>query len=145
MQIGVEAQRAVENRRVFVVESDEVCGMALQFMLADDNETHLFADVDAALAKGQDWPPDLVLIASALLDDGPPQTAGALARIRSMAGTARVLVICDREDDARAQSALAQGAAGTLLRPPRLETVRRKVDMHLGRRVAIGIQVARAQ
>jgi len=36
MQIGVEVSRAVENKRIFVVEDDEIIRSALQFMLHDE-------------------------------------------------------------------------------------------------------------
>ena len=65
MQIGVDAQRAVENRRVFVVDDDDVTAMALQFMLQDDNETHLLTDLAAVQAAPQ--APDLLLVGIAQL------------------------------------------------------------------------------
>lgn len=40
MQIGVESSRAVDNKRLFVVDDDEIIRAALQFMLHDENETH---------------------------------------------------------------------------------------------------------
>ena len=40
MQIGVETSRAVENKRIFVVDDDEIIRAALQFMLHDEYETH---------------------------------------------------------------------------------------------------------
>lgn len=40
MQIGVELSRAMENKRIFVVDSDELTRAAMQFMLEDENETH---------------------------------------------------------------------------------------------------------
>jgi hypothetical protein len=36
MQIGVETSKAVDQRRVFVVDDDEVTRAALQFMLHDE-------------------------------------------------------------------------------------------------------------
>ena len=71
MQIGVDSQRAVENKRVFVIDSDEVSSMALQFMLADECETHVLPDVASALIKGLDWPPQLVLLgAGTIAEEG---------------------------------------------------------------------------
>ncbi len=40
MQIGVETAKAVDQRRVFVVDEDEITRAALQFMLHDEIETH---------------------------------------------------------------------------------------------------------
>ena len=36
MQIGVDTQRAVETKRAFIIDSDDISAMALQFMLADE-------------------------------------------------------------------------------------------------------------
>ena len=44
MQIGVETAKAVDQRRVFVVDEDEITRAALQFMLHDEIETHELAD-----------------------------------------------------------------------------------------------------
>ena len=62
MQIGVESSRAVENKRVFVVDSDEITRAVLQFMLHDENETHEIASVAAAYQKAADWKPDVILL-----------------------------------------------------------------------------------
>lgn len=40
MQIGVDSEKAVDDRRVFVVDDDEITSAALQFMLHDEIETH---------------------------------------------------------------------------------------------------------
>lgn len=135
MQIGVEAQRAVENRRVFVVDADDISRTALQFMLADDNETHEFATLDAAIAKGRQWPPDLFLIGGPLFAaDG----AALAARLRTNWPGIKVLAICDAD---HAAAALALGADDAVTRPFKMEAVRRKVDRHLGRKVELRIPV----
>jgi DNA-binding response OmpR family regulator len=138
MQIGVEAQRAVENRRVFVLDEDEINRTVLQFMLADDNETHEFATVDAALEKGLDWQPDLVLLSAMLvIRDG----VELLHNLRSAWPGVKLLVICEAADDESIAAAMAAGADDTLTRPFKVEPVRRKVDRHLGRKVEIKIPV----
>ncbi len=48
MQIGVDSQRAVENKRIYVIDDDEVTRAALQFMLHDEN---VRGEVDAALGR----------------------------------------------------------------------------------------------
>ena len=48
MQIGVETSRAVENKRIFVVDDDEIIRAALQFMLHDEYETHEVASLAEA-------------------------------------------------------------------------------------------------
>lgn len=138
MQIGVEAQRAVENRRVFVVDADEINRTALQFMLADDNETHEFATLATALEKGQQWPPDLFLIGEPLLAD---QGKALVARLRATWPGVKVLAICASDAAACVASAKAAGVDESVSRPFKMEAVRRKVDRHLGRKVELRIPV----
>lgn len=69
MQIGVDCNLAVGNRRIFVVTTDEIARMAVQFMLHDEYETHEFGSLEAAEAKATDWPPDLLIVGAELLSD----------------------------------------------------------------------------
>ena len=50
MQIGVETAKAVDQRRVFVIDEDEIIRAALQFMLHDEIETHELGSLDDAYA-----------------------------------------------------------------------------------------------
>ena len=139
MQIGVDSQRAVENKRVFVIDSDEVSSMALQFMLADECETHVLPDVASALIKGCDWPPQLVLLGvGSIAREG----VATVARLKTQHVGLKILIVCDSVEDALVKEALALGANAALLRPLKLETVRRKVDAQIGRRAALAIPVA---
>ena len=139
MQIGVDSQRAVENKRVFVIDSDDISSMALQFMLADECETHVLPDVASALAKGRDWPPQLILLGvGSIAADG----ADSVTRLKAQHADLKILIVCDSIEQEEVKQALALGANSTLLRPLKLETVRRKVDGQLGRRAALGIPVA---
>jgi len=141
MQIGVESERAVENKRVFVVETGEVSGTALQFMLADECEAHVFDSLEAAERKSREWPADLVLLgAEAVARDG----VAAVARALALGTATRLLVVGDGAQDAGVRLALESGAHAMLLRPLELGTVRRKVDAQLGRRAALAIPVMRA-
>ena len=86
MQIGVETAKAVDQRRVFVVDEDEITRAALQFMLHDEIETHELATPEEAYAKGVDWlKPDVVLlgvgvtVATTCLVLWPPKVARKLA------------------------------------------------------------------
>lgn len=135
MQIGVDSQRAVENKRVFVVDDDDVVGTALQFMLADEMETHVFADLASALTVAAATPPDLVLLGAGLL------AGDAVTRLRAVLPQLRILIVCSDADDDVVRQALAAGAQSTLLRPLKVENVRRKVDAQLGRRAALEIPV----
>jgi DNA-binding response OmpR family regulator len=137
MQIGVEAQRAVDNRRVFVIESDEIRRTALQFMLADENETHEFAAPDAALGM-TGRAPDIVLLGADLLH---ARGSALLARLRSAWKGTRLIVVCDARQAAGAQAVQAAGADDTLAYPFDMAAIRRKVDHWLGRRPALRVAV----
>src|SRR6266852_1197951 len=68
MQIGVETSKAVDQRRVFVVDDDEITRAALQFMLHDEIETHELASPEEAYEKGVGWlKPDVVLLGVSFL------------------------------------------------------------------------------
>ncbi len=129
MQIGVESARAVENRRIFVVDQDEVIRAALQFMLHDEHETHELASLTAAIEKAVDWSPDVIVLGNAVLvEEGLPvleQLADALPHTR--------LLVVGAERDPVATKALASGAHGLIPLPLKLETVRAVVDTALGR------------
>jgi DNA-binding response OmpR family regulator len=137
MQIGVETSKAVDNKRVFVVDSDEITRAALQFMLHDENETHEFPDLDSALHKAEDWRPDLLILNSALvLASVPDLIAGLKARI---AGLKVLVTIEGGTTDAR--TLRQAGADGVLHKPLTIEKARMAVDVALGRRRAtIAIQ-----
>lgn len=138
MQIGVDSQRAVENKRVFVIDSDDVSSMALQCMLADECEAHVLPNVMAALDKGRDWPPQLILLGAGIL---AMEGADAVTHLKSHLHDVKVMIVCDSVNDPTIQKALALGASSTLLRPLKLETVRHKVDVQLGRRSTLLIPV----
>ena len=68
MQIGVETAKAVDQRRVFVVDDDEITRAVLQFMLHDEIETHELATPEDAYDKGTDWlKPHVVLLSVSFL------------------------------------------------------------------------------
>jgi DNA-binding response OmpR family regulator len=139
MQIGVDTQRSVENKRVFVIDNNEVNSMVLQFMLADENETHELPRIAAAIDKAREWPPHLVLLGIGLVDT---EGTALISQLKAAMNSVKILLVCDSADDAKVKEALAQGADGVLLTPLVIETVRRKVNTALGRVVPIGIPVA---
>ncbi len=73
VQIGVETSKAVDLRRVFVVDDNEITRAALQFMLHDEIETHELATPEEAFARDIDWlKPHVVLLgASYFKQEGP--------------------------------------------------------------------------
>ncbi|HZU63282.1 MAG TPA: response regulator [Novosphingobium sp.] len=131
MQIGVETEKAVDQRRIFVVDDDEITRAALQFMLHDEIETHELPDLASAYAKASDWlMPDLVILGIGLVKAGGTRI---IADIADRFPRARVLLATGREDEPLALAALAAGAHGALVKPLRIEAVRQKVDTILGR------------
>lgn len=129
MQIGVESARAVENRRIFVVDTDEIIRAALQFMLHDENEAHELESVEAALVKATDWPPDLILLGQSLLQS---EGLAALTRLTTALPGAQVLLVGSASDPILSE-ALAGSAHPLIPVPLKLEAVRKVVDQALGR------------
>lgn len=130
MQIGVEFSRAVENKRIFVVETDEIIRSALQFMLHDENETHEIATLEQAYAKGEEWKPDLILLGRSFVEAEGTEVVGQIAE---RLGKPKILIIADGDEDPLAQACVKAGAKGVLKKPLTIESVRYKVDVTLGR------------
>lgn len=128
MQIGVELSRAIENKRIFVIDSDEVTRAALQFMLHDENETHELASMAEAIAKCEGRKVDLVLLGRAIFRE---RGAGVFEEIAQQIPGAKVLLVADSAEDAR--DCAHPGFAGVLAKPLTVESVRLKVDTALGR------------
>ena len=131
MQIGVETSKAVDNKRIFVVDENEIIRAAVQFMLHDENETHEAPSFEWAYDKARDWPPDLIILAEALVRE---RGSGLLKEIAERLPDTKILVIVDSATDGFGKQCLADGADGVLIKPLTIEFVRRKVDVLLGRR-----------
>lgn len=131
MQIGVETSKAVDQRRIFVVDEDEITRAALQFMLHDEIETHELASLEEAYEKGTDWliPDVLILGISIVAQKG----VEVIDEIAAKYPDARVLIVAGMEDEELGLAALKAGAHGALVKPLRIEAVREKVDTILGR------------
>ncbi|VTZ48499.1 conserved hypothetical protein [Methylocella tundrae] len=136
MQIGVETSRAIENKRIFVVDDDEIIRAALQFMLHDENETHEVPGLQPAFAKAAESKPDLILLAVSIVQG---EGVSVLSQIRERIPGAKILVVADSAKDEIARQCLASGAHGVLAKPLTIESVREKVDVLLGRRVGFAI------
>jgi DNA-binding NarL/FixJ family response regulator len=131
MQIGVETSKAVDQRRVFVVDDDEITRAALQFMLHDEIETHELATPEEAYEKGIGWlKPDVVLLGISFLKS---RGVGLIGELKAKFPSARILIVCEKSDEAAAMDGMKAGAHGTLVKPLMLEAVRKKVDTILGR------------
>ncbi len=138
MQIGVDSERAVDNRRVFVVDSDEITSAALQFMLHDEIETHELASLDAAYAKAKDWKPDVLLLGIGIVKE---RGIEILAEIRSKIADLKIILVADSATDLLARECLQNGVNSILAKPLTIEKARQKVDAQLGRRVKLSIPV----
>ena len=131
MQIGVETDKAVDQRRVFVVDEDEITRSVLQFMLHDEIETHELATVEEAFEKGQGWlTPHLILLGVSLIQQ---KGMGLLGEFNSKFAGVRILVVCDKSEEKLAVEAMQAGAHGAVVKPLTIEAVRKKVDTVLGR------------
>ncbi len=140
MQIGVEMAKALENKRVFIVDEDDVFRAAVQFMLHDDYEAHELASATGAVAKIKQSPPDLIVLAENVI-----RASGSdiIPEFLSCAPNARLLVIVEASSSGFGKQCLERGAHGFLAKPLRIELVRDKVDTLLrgGRSVVIPLTV----
>ena len=123
--------RAKHDKRIFVVEADEVIRSALQFILDDRNETHGLTSLEQAFAKGDRWKPDLVLLGVSIVQD---QGVSVLDDIGLRLPGAKILLVADSRKDPLAQLCLGAGADDVLGKPIATDSVRDKVDLLLGRR-----------
>ena len=138
MQIGVDSNKAVDNKRVFVVDNDEIMSAALQFMLHDENETHEIPSLEAAYTKAVDWKPDVLLLGIGIVKE---KGIEVLAEIRSKIADLKIILVADSATDPVAQACLKQGVNSILAKPLTIEKARQKVDAQLGRKVKLNIPV----
>ncbi len=131
MQIGVEISKALENRRVFVIDDDDIIRAAIQFMLHDEFEAHEIPGVTAAVEKAKTQPPDLLIVAGRLVKgDG----LSILRVLRETAASAKILIVVEAGENGFGKACVGAGADGYLAKPLRIELVRQKVDAMFGRR-----------
>ncbi len=131
MQIGVESDKAVDQRRVFVIDDDEITRAALQFMLHDEIETHELTSPEEAYEKGVGWlAPHLILLGVNFIND---RGAGLVPEMVAKFPGVRILIVCDKSRESTAIEGLKAGAHGAVVKPLTLEAVRKKVDTVLGR------------
>lgn len=130
MQIGVEMSKALENKRVFVVDDNEIIRAALQFMLHDEFEAHEVASTANAVEKAKTQPPDLVVIAESL-----PRAEGfeIFGKLKEANPKTKILVVVEPANTAYGKECVVAGANGFLAKPLKIEFVRQKVDAMLGR------------
>lgn len=140
MQIGVDTARAVETKRAFILDLDEVSATALQFMLADELEVHVFASSASALGHPAAGRIDVVLLGASVIEAETPDVVERL--LQAWPGVP--LLAFGPADDAGVQAALARGARSSIPRPFKVETVRMKVNAQIGRRAVLEIQVVRS-
>lgn len=141
MQIGVESAKAVDDRRVFVVDEDEITSAALQFMLHDEIETHEIPTLDAAYEKAKEWKPHVLMLGESIVRKGG---IGLLTEIRSKLSDLKIILVADTATDPFIKDCLKNGANSVLARPLTIEKARQKVDAQLGRsaKLSIPVQIA---
>jgi len=137
MQIGVDTQRAVETKRAFIIDSDDIASMALQFMLADELEVHVLASSAEAIARAQDTALDVILLGASVIETEGASVVGAL--LAAFPGVP--VIACGPAGDAGVAQALALGARSTIVRPFKVEAVRQRVNAQIGRRAVLTIPV----
>lgn len=140
MQIGVDTQRAVETKRAFILDSDDISSTALQFMLADELEVNVFASLAEALERGSASELDVVLLGASVIEAETPEV---VARVQAAWPEVPVLAFGPADDPAVA-AALKAGARSAIARPFKLEAVRQKVNAQIGRRAVLSIPVVRS-
>lgn len=138
MQIGVDSERAVDDRRVFVVDTDDITSAALQFMLHDEIETHELSSLEAAYAKAKDWPPAVLLLGIGIVQE---KGIEVLSEIHAKIADLKIILVADSATDPLAQDCLKNGVNSILPKPLTIEKARQKVDTQLGRKVKLGIPV----
>lgn len=136
MQIGVDSQHAVEGKRVFVVDADEITRMAAVFMLHDEHETHELADLDAAYRKAADWKPDLLVLGAGLVE---AHGLALLVEIKARINGVKVLLLAEAGAETFIRDCRAAGADGAVTKPLTVEKLRDRASALLGRRKPIVI------
>lgn len=131
MQIGVDSQRSVENRRIFVVAEDEITRAALQFMLLDEYETHEFAGLDEAFAKDAGNAPDLVILGQ---EHDCASGSQAASRARGQWPATALLRVAEQPGTVGSNT-----DSGTIPTPLRVESVRASVAAALRATAAIPV------
>jgi DNA-binding NtrC family response regulator len=138
MQIGVDTQRAVETKRAYIIDSDDVSSMALQFMLADELEVNVFATSAEAITRARaSGAINVILLgASVIASEGAAVVTELLAVVPGVP-----IVVFGLDGDAGVAQALKLGARTSITRPFKLQVVRQKVNAQIGRRAVLAIPV----
>lgn len=138
MQIGVDTQRAVETKRAFIIDSDDISSMALQFMLADELEVNVFVSSAEALARAHERAAlDVILLGASVLEaEGAAVVTALLAALPGVP-----IIVFGLDGDAGVAQALKLGARSAIVRPFKVEAVRQKVNAQIGRRAVLTIPV----
>lgn len=137
MQIGVDTQRAVESKRAYVIDSDDISAMALQFMLADEIEVNVVTGSREAIARAQGYALDVILLGASVIEAEGAEVVSAL--LAALPGVP--VIACGPAGDAGVARALALGARSAIVRPYKVEAVRQRVNAQIGRRAVLTIPV----
>ncbi|WP_199805680.1 hypothetical protein [Bradyrhizobium lablabi] len=99
LQIGVGQPKEVDQRRVIVVDDDEITRAALQFMLHEEIETHRACNAGRGLCHGRRLAKTASGVARRLFLS---KRGGADRRTGAPFPDDRILIISDRSDQIRA-------------------------------------------
>ncbi|MBI5461324.1 MAG: response regulator transcription factor [Gammaproteobacteria bacterium] len=136
MQIGVDSSLAVDNKRVFVVDTDEITRMAAVFMLHDEHETHELADIAAVYAKARDWMPDVLALGVGVVQ---AEGIGVLAELKQRIPGVKILLLADAGTETFVHACRQAGADAAFVKPLEVGKLRTRVAALLGRRKPIVI------
>lgn len=137
MQIGVDTARAVETKRAFIFDLDEISATALQFMLADELEVNVYTSLAEARTQGSSRGLDVILLGASVVEAQTPAVVGQLKA--EWPGVP--IIVFGHADDPAVQAALGQGARTSITRPFKVEAVRQRVNAHIGRRAVLSVPV----
>ena len=137
MQIGVDTQRAVENKRALIIDGDDISAMALQFMLADELEVNVVASTREAVDRSSGVVLDVILLGASVIE---AEGAEAMSTLQHVWPGVPVIAYGPAGDAGVAQ-ALTLGARSAILRPFTVEAVRQRVNAQIGRRAMLTIPV----
>jgi len=119
------------HERIFVIESDQVIRSALGFILSEDRETFTFSEIDDALAKADQFRPDVVLLGLGLIER---HGAELVADLVGQLPCSSIILVANSASAPLVQDGLHHGARAVISKPISFDGVRGKVDSVLAAR-----------
>lgn len=129
MQTPVATATIGANRRVFVIEPDEVIRSALFFIMREEYETQAFLTLDQAMSGAADARPDVIVMGMNVVRFGGD---GLWSALKTALPDTGVLLLTDGADDPLARRCLERGAHGLIGKPITSSSVLDKVEALFG-------------